>query len=172
MCSGQSWDAEMEWSPVNSNQMFRSGTCALLGLLLLISLTGCSRKPEGQLDVYQVTGRVTIAGKPAQGVVVVLYPQAGSAAETKKLNPSGHTDENGEYVLTTYTQDDGVPEGTYRVALRWMETPAPSAKGLPPGFLPPVDKLKGRYADPAKTKWEIVVSSQTNELPVIEVPGP
>jgi len=79
-------------------------------------------------------------GKPLEGATVsflqVVAP--GSSDGDSFLRPSaGFTDAEGKFTLGTYSLDDGIPKGEYRVAIVKNEP----ANAIPPGMstesLPP-----------------------------------
>lgn len=76
--------------------------------LLLITLSGC----EDKLQVAEVTGLVTVNGKPLELVQVEFWPSNGPRS-------IGKTDNEGKFTLQT---DDlmlkGAVPGTHKVALR------------------------------------------------------
>jgi hypothetical protein len=79
-----------------------------------------------------------------EGAIVTLIPADGSGTGS-----FGHADKNGDYQVSTYRSGDGAPAGDYLIAITWGET---------------VDRLKGAYADPTKTRLKATVQPQENEL--------
>jgi hypothetical protein len=79
---------------------------AILTLTLSCSLplefTKQSQEKDARVGTATVSGRVTIKGEPAEGVTVFL-----SESRITTFNPSGKTDERGNYRIT------GVPAGRY-----------------------------------------------------------
>jgi hypothetical protein len=79
--------------------MVSSGWRALVVLLVLVMLVmaGCSGLP-GQ-NIAEVTGRVTLEGKPVAGVVLQFEPDESGVAPGKKARPVafGQTDTDGRY---------------------------------------------------------------------------
>lgn len=90
----------------------------MLGCLAVALLaTGCG---GGQgAKTYPVQGKVTLQGQPLADVVVSFYPDQGSRA------PSGITDSQGAFALSTFESKDGAPAGNYRVA---VAEPAPEMR--------------------------------------------
>lgn len=86
--------------------------------LMLLSLTGCSGNGD-QPDLGQVTGTVTLDGKPLSGVAVVFQPEMGRPAR-------GMTDADGKYELTYIRDTRGTKIGRNRVEI------APSEEGDDP----------------------------------------
>ena len=76
---------------------------------------GCGR-PSDQPDLGEVTGTVTLDGKPLSGVAVVFQPESGRPAR-------GMTDAEGKYELTYIRETKGTKVGPNRVEI------APSEDG-------------------------------------------
>ena len=144
----------------------RKSARALLGpgrlslLLLSLVLSGCS---AGKEPVYPVHGKVLDGqDRPAAGALIIFNPlgQNGSSS----LKPVGRVEEDGEFRLTTYTEEDGAPSGEYGVTILW-----PTPKKTPFGPEGP-DQLKGAYADPKNPKIRFTVGANTeNEVPTIRL---
>ena len=81
-------------------------------LLAVVSL-GCG--PRGP-SLGQVTGTVTLDGKPLPGVSVTFMPESGGVA-------SGITDASGKYEIT-HSDGKGAPVGKNKVAVKTMNAPA------------------------------------------------
>ena len=137
-------------------------------------LVGCGQG-DGRLDVRPTSGVVLRDGLPVPGATVVLNPAPGTPAAAAGLLPSAETDADGTFVVSSYEPGDGAPAGEYAVTLGWPDrsfkprTPAQREAALA-GDVP--DRLGGRYRDPAKSTWTIVVTEGAeNRLPPIELPG-
>ena len=105
---------------------------------------GCSDHPDVR-KTYPVTGTLTINGAPAEaGVIVFLTPQF---TETDKhpIHPRALTAEGGRFKFTTYSSDDGVPEGEYVATLEWPP-PARPMSSYASG-----DLFGGAFAKPEQT---------------------
>jgi hypothetical protein len=76
---------------------------------------GCGA-PSDQPELGQVTGTVTLDGKPLSGIAVVFQPDSGRPAR-------GMTDAEGKYELTYIRQTKGTKVGPNRVEI------APSEDG-------------------------------------------
>lgn len=81
-------------------------------LLLSISLClgsvflGCS--DQGMLPVE---GTITLDGEPLAGAAISFVPAEGGRPS------SGQTDDQGHFTLASYTANDGVPPGEYKVTV-------------------------------------------------------
>lgn len=100
-----------------SYQVSRNRCGALLfvvGILMFFQM-GCGG-PSDQPELGQVTGTVTLDGKPLSGVAVVFQPESGRPAR-------GMTDAEGRYELTYIRETKGAKVGPNRVEI------APSEDG-------------------------------------------
>lgn len=86
---------------------------------LLFSLTGCddSAKPK----TVAATGSVTFKKKsPAAGALLVFHPSDPALEKRIGGKPFATVKEDGTYILTTYAEGDGAPEGDYGVTVQWQ----------------------------------------------------
>ena len=84
----------------------------ILSLTAVLSLAGCSDETAGRVDVYPVSGKVTLGGTaPIAGATISFAPQG------KYPVAIGKTDDNGEFTMTTYEWADGAAPGTYDVLI-------------------------------------------------------
>lgn len=141
----------------------------VVGLICLLTCIGCASQNDDQLAVYPATGEVSVDGKPAAGVYVVLTPAKGSEADEKGLKPTGTTDQDGLFSLSTYQQADGAPAGDYVITIQWMKEPTQVARGVMPGFSPPQDHFRGKYLNPEKSAWRVTIDEGENVLEPISV---
>lgn len=133
-----------------------------LGRWLLLAAVLCCPSCSGGLNT--VRGKVLYDGKPIKGAVVALHPKGGDSVAA--LRPTGVTDENGVFVLSTQ-KDAGAAAGDYEVTVLWYDAPpAPVDKPaqLPQGMPVRPDRLKGRYSDPAKSGLKATIKPGANEL--------
>lgn len=92
---------------INMNKLFRAVSLLAASTVLMGSI-GCS---DGQFaDLGQVTGRVTMDGKPLPGVAVNFLPETGRPA-------MGRTDDQGEYELVYIRDVRGAEAGEYQVQI-------------------------------------------------------
>jgi len=92
--------------------MWHAGRTGLNGLILLLVAVGCTGgSSEGRVNVYPVSGKVTMGGGPLVNATVAFAPREGQPTAV------GRTDVNGEYHLSTYGGDDGAAAGSYSVVV-------------------------------------------------------
>jgi len=131
-----------------------------------VALTGISCGGGGS-KLYSVQGKVLQKGEPAKGAVVVFHPKGGDSLTT--VRPTGVVDESGTFTLSTAKPADGAAAGEYVVTIVWPEEPK-STKSFSTEPPPePPDRLKGRYADRAKSKFSAEVKPGKNQLQPFEL---
>ncbi len=133
------------------------------GVLVAVVLsTGCSDGKK-EKPVYKVHGRVTFDGKPVAKGAVSFYP-----VDPSDRNTPSHatTDDDGNFVMHTYRDGDGVPVGEHIVTLYWPGPRVKKEKGADPDERESVapDRLKGEYAQVGKSKLRATVREQDNEI--------
>lgn len=130
----------------------------IVSLLLSISLLtlGCSSRDQTK-PVYATRGRVLYNQQPLVGAKVTFYPI--DRVMLPRETPTATTDAEGNFVMSTYGSNDGVPTGYYRVAIvpagHQLDSPYPLT-----------------YVDPVRSGIKAQVSSAATELPTIELQGP
>lgn len=122
----------------------------------LFVLASCSHETRPAL--HPVKGTVTVQKKPAAKAVVVFRPVTPGPLKDGLL-PHGEVGPDGTFQVGTYEATDGAPAGEYVVTISWPETKTDST-----GDVVSNDRLKGRYGDPAKSKWKVRIKEGHNEL--------
>lgn len=122
-----------------------------------VSSLGCTGNDFAEVPVQPVTGKLLVQGEPAYGAYIVFHPSE-SVGMTKGNKPFARVSRDGTFSITTYTSDDGVPVGDFKVTVIWPEDP--EARGPSP------DRLEGRYKLPGTSGLEITIDADTQELPV------
>jgi hypothetical protein len=92
-------------------------------LIFLLVMVGCGRKSAS----LQVTGTVTLDGKPLEAAVVTFVP---SSPTPEAAEAQGTTDAQGKYRLELQKRGQQVVEGDYRVRIFRLR---PNNNPLPPG---------------------------------------
>ena len=77
---------------------------------VLLGFSGCGAGNRSGHSLVKVSGVVTLDGTPVSGALVVYSPVADGEPAAR-----GTTDADGSYNLTTYTDNDGVPPGQYKI---------------------------------------------------------
>ena len=109
--------------------------------LLLCVLCGCSKPTHPEKPpVIAASGQVLLAGKPLAGATVTFLSLDG------KVSSTGVTDDGGEFILSTYDQNDGAPPGQYKVIVS-VDDLEVSAEGKP------VPKANKRVGPPVPEKY-------------------
>lgn len=134
------------------------------GLILIVlaaPLTlGCGQ--DWKADTHPASGRVSIDGQAAAGVLVQLHP-VGNGPDERNSRPWALVQGDGTFTLSTYQSGDGAPAGEYAVTLTWPDDPSVPSM---------TDRLGSRYAEPARSPWKVAIREGENTLEPIEIPGP
>lgn len=93
--------------------MMRLLSVAAVCCMLCLSVAGC-----GGGDLGEVSGKVTMDGKPLPDALVTFVPMEGGRAAT------GVSDANGNYKLI-YIDRDGALIGKHKVTVTTVQKPAP-----------------------------------------------
>ena len=107
---------------------------------------------------YPVAGSVTLDGKPLAGVTVRLTETGPKAGKTP-LVADALTDETGRFLLTTYTRNDGCPEGEFLVSVYRI----PGGPGVPVSDEPAPSDIPEKYAT-GKSTLKLNVKPSTNDV--------
>ena len=117
-------------------------------------------------DFAQVEGKVTLAGRPLQGIRVWFYLEADGREQPPYA--SGTTDSSGVYHLTAETGKPGALVGKHRVVVNWaVPERNPNKRPSPP--LRPLIPLRYTAAD--DTTIIVEVKSGPKQTINIEIPG-
>jgi hypothetical protein len=136
-----------------------------LASVLLFTTLGCGS--SDRVQVYPVTGTITLDGEPMKGGGSIAFIPTG---KDPGKAPGGEIDESGNYVLSTYAEGDGSMAGSFRVVISQVtaEEPLPTPDGTPPP--PPAVGLSqkyfipGIYSDTANTPLKATVEESGNEI--------
>lgn len=142
----------------------RQRSCAGgLGTLLMAAVGCVGDVNEEQLPVFPVTGQIHVDGRPADDALVVFHPT--SSSPPSPYRPAGRTGADGRFTLSTYESGDGAPVGEYQVTIVWPSRPA----GPNPDVDLAPDRLRGRYAIPARSQLRVRCEEKENVLPAFDL---
>ena len=133
-------------------------------LLIIVSILVCCSRSEYPNTTYPVSGRIqTSEGTPASYVRVTLH-SSKLITEGDPFRPSGMTDENGTFQLTTYETHDGAPAGEYIMTFRWAK---PQKTLLGPS---PKDRLRNKFVRPTDESLTcMIVENENQDLGTFEI---
>ena len=143
----------------------------LLVWLLAASCLALSSCGTAKLErpVVPVSGQLFVQGKPANGALVILRPAASSDAadDWTSAFPRATVRGDGSFQIGTYGEADGAPVGDYVVLVQWDENAAQGeAEASEAKF---VDRLGGRYSDPARATLRVTVAAPKTTLPKFDL---
>lgn len=137
----------------------------LIILLMISILPGCGQPPDDmpQAELHPFSGIVNVGGNPAKGAMLTLHPSGDS--KLGMVTPHGVADENGLFILTTYTNADGAPAGKYKVTVSWADVINPGASEPEHG----PEKLPRRYQNKDTSGLEVNIEPSMSDVPVLEL---
>jgi hypothetical protein len=105
---------------------------------------------------FAARGRLLLDGKPLAGVVVVFHP--ADPLNLRPVRADGLTAEDGSFVLSTYSANDGAVPGRYKVTI----------STLPPDLViqgaPVVRKIAAKYGQTGTSGLEVEIREGENEF--------
>jgi hypothetical protein len=143
---------------------------AVLAIALAIATVSSScgkstREVKGKLSVFPVKGSVQMDGQPLSRAEIVFHPfGTGFPAGAAKNLPQARTDGDGNFTVSTYTENDGAPAGKYRVTIVW--------RGDEGRTDDEANLLPAKYANPRVTQLRANVEEGENTLPPFEIKMP
>jgi hypothetical protein len=106
-----------------------------------------------------VTGKVTLKGKPAAGIVVTFHSQPAS---TQPYQPIAESAKDGSFTVRTGPGGNGAPPGDYVIT---FARPRIVSDRKHSGLETEIDDLGGRFSDPTRSQHKVTVVSGDNKLP-------
>ncbi len=136
-----------------------------LSCAVLASSCGKSKIPEiqGKLPVFPARGTLLLDGKPLVNANLVFHPTTPFAKDASKFLPRGRTNEEGAFSLTTYSDNDGAPAGTYRVTVSYRGVHQNLRTNEEPELLPPT------FRNPRATSLKAEIHEGDNDLAALEI---
>jgi hypothetical protein len=109
-----------------------------------------------------VSGKVMYRGAPAVGAAVFFHRRGADPLGEQTI--MGIVQPDGSFTLDCGALGKGAPPGEYEVLVHWRH-PHPAKGKATKG----TDRLKGRYADPARPLLHAIVKAGPNSLPPFEL---
>ncbi len=133
-------------------------TWRFVGLVLVLAAPGCAKPPP----LGEVSGTVTMEGKPLAGVNVTFSPIV-EKGQPRLASSSGTTDAAGRYTLTCEDGRPGAMVGKHRVV---VVRPRPG-RGSPEAAQPPPGPgIPSIYTTASATPLEFEVAAGSNDIPL------
>jgi hypothetical protein len=125
--------------------------------VLLAGIAGCNKGPA---PLSEVSGTVTMDGKPLAGCLVRFIPVADKS-DNQQVTSSGVADASGNYTLEAADGRKGAVVGKHKVVVTWprqdRDKPPPAT---PPPAIPP------QYEQLLQTPIEKDVVAGSNTIPI------
>jgi hypothetical protein len=136
-----------------------------IAIVVALAIIPACGKNGGRVKVYPVQGKVLAHGTPAEGALVLFYLASNDSTKPRMPIPNATTDSEGVFKLTSYQNNDGAPEGEYKVSIVWPEAAPTGAHEA----ASPRDRLAGRYSNPQKSNLSAKVEKGGGEIPPFEL---
>lgn len=133
-------------------------------LLILAAsvIAGCGKAPfDDGLIKHHVTGVITVNGQPLDRVVV-RFQNTDKSVDGNAAQPTGHTDAEGKFSLSTSGDKDGAVAGEYVVTFLRASADYSSGKDL----------FRNKFINPAKSEHHVTVPDHDLEVPTIDLKVP
>lgn len=137
----------------------------LAGALVVALLPAVGCGGGGGNNLPKVSGSVTVDGAPADGCVLIFYPEGSRAAAA-----TGTADASGKFTVVTNAKP-GIAAGKYKVTANWPDpSKRATAEDLQKGISKDApDLLGGRYIAPDRSPLTAEVTGSTKELPPFQL---
>lgn len=114
--------------------------------LLFVSVLASGCSGSNTPIRHPVKGVVQVNGKPAERMAVLFHLKEKEIDSSLRF-PTGVTDAEGRFQLSSISKNDGAIEGKYAVTFSWLSSSELSA----------YDMLDGMYGDAASSEYEIEI---------------
>jgi hypothetical protein len=131
-----------------------------LGLIAVVALSGLSCSDSAS-TLNPVQGKVLLNGQPLAGALVTLHLKDG--ADIRTVPSTGLSKEDGTFTIMTGDKA-GAPAGSYVVTIICSEVVKSKEGVISTGPPETQDRLKGAYADRAKSSITVEVKKGPNQL--------
>jgi hypothetical protein len=129
-------------------------------LVAVMTLTGLSCSDSGA-TLNPVQGKVLLNGQPLAGALVTLHRKEG--ADVSTMPSTGLSKDDGTFTIMTGDKA-GAPAGSYIVTIICSEVVKPKEGVISTAPPETLDRLKGAYADRAKSTITVDVKKGPNQL--------
>lgn len=140
------------------------GSCGLILAASMVFLASCGT--SNSRAVYPVRGKVTVNGKPVADCMIYLN-NVKDDKDPNRVMPTGFSDENGDFIISSYGTNDGAPNGEYVITVEWKERVGAFKNNFEG------DQLDGAYKSSENTKsmpnFVVKVQGKAVEVPTLDL---
>jgi hypothetical protein len=130
----------------------------IAGCAVVLALVGCGS--GGKPAVVPAGGKVMFnKTTPAVGALVVFHPVDPALSKRVGGNPFAKVRDDGTFVLTTFAEGDGAPEGEYGVTIDWRPAAKDQKLSLGDGGATGSAKLNPKYGNPQQPVLKATVKT-------------
>lgn len=129
-------------------------------LLLCFLALGCASGPARPV-CQPVSGRVLFENKPLQEAQLVFHPVNGALVPL----PTAFTQEDGQFQVTTWADNDGIPVGEYVVTIVWKQLVQQGEEKVRNG----PNQLPAIYGNATRSPLRCTIKEGDNKLPTFEL---
>ena len=142
-----------------------------LHLFFCMVILGCGEESsfKSTVPVFPASGKILHLGKPLAGVILIF----DSSDVNQKIKSQATTDEDGEFVATTFKTADGTPESDYTITLTVSSNESDSTRedaATEKQFRKegPV-RFPSKYQNPATSPLKVKVTKNQPDLGILEI---
>lgn len=129
--------------------------------LVAVAALGGLSCSDASSSLNPVQGKVLLNGSPLAGALVTLHPKDG--ADIRTIPSTGLSKDDGTFTIMT-GEKTGAPAGSYVVTIICSEVVKGKEGVISTGPPETQDRLKGAYADRAKSNITVEVKKGSNQL--------
>lgn len=128
--------------------------------LVTLGFAGCSPNTNPWEITHPAIGAIEFKGKPVENAEITFFPKDATVPDS--VRPKAKSTADGKFILGTYSQSDGAPEGKYKVTVIRNEVSVSKDT-----IVAKPNDLPTKYSTLNTTDLEIEIVPGTNEIPTI-----
>lgn len=138
------------------------GFILAVGAAVLPTLSGCSGGKAAWEKTNPASGVITYKGKAIVDAELSFFPEDKTFPDT--VRPKAKSTEGGKFIVWTYAQGDGAPEGSYKVTVIHNEVAVSKDT-----IVAKPNDLPEKYSKLDSTDIVVKIAAGQHEIPAIEL---